>query len=113
MIWGSLYWCLCDIFRCFSLIRLHICVNFVEVGCELQKKYNEGHDFHVRFTYNEDSNVTMTVNWSASQKRSSGYLSRQKSVSWVQANALEQEFSMLKANNEQKQSKLSEYSMDG
>ena len=50
----------------------------------------------VRFTYNEDKNVIMTVTGSASQMRGSGYLPRQAAVSWVQTNRSEQEFSVLK-----------------
>ena len=50
----------------------------------------------VRFTYNEDKNVIMTVTGSASQMRGSGYLPRQAAVSWVQTNGSEQEFRVLK-----------------
>ena len=50
----------------------------------------------VRFTYNEDNNVIMTVNVSASLRRGSEYISRLAAVSWVQTNGSEQEFSMLK-----------------
>ena len=50
----------------------------------------------VRFTYNEDNNVIMTVNGSASQMRVSEHFSRQPAVFWVQTNGSEQEFSMLK-----------------
>ena len=50
----------------------------------------------VRFTYNEDKNVIITVTGSASQIRVSKYLPRQAAVSWVQTNRSEKEFSVLK-----------------
>ena len=66
---------------------------------------------YVGFTYNEDNNVIMTVNGSASQMRGSEYFSRQAAVFWVETNGLSRNSACLKIYNEQKQSKLSEYSM--
>ena len=50
----------------------------------------------VRFTYNEESNVIMTVTGSTSQMRGSEYLARQAAVSRIQTDGSEQKFSVLK-----------------
>ena len=98
-----------------------VCEHFVLVvtfqGKATHCRVNWAHIHHciriclVRFAYNEDTNVIMTVTGSASQMRGSEYLPRQAAISWLQTNGSEQEFSVLKNYNEQKQNKLSEYSM--
>ena len=66
----------------------------------------------VRFTYNEASNVIMTVTESASHMRGSEFCQRKQLCPGYRPMGLSRNSACLKIKNGQKQRKLSESSMD-
>ena len=66
---------------------------------------------HVRVTYNEDNNVIVTVTRSASQLRGSGFCRDKRLFLGYRPMGLSRNSARFKINDEQKQPKLSEFSM--